>query len=144
MALVLVGGFFGAATREAVEQALPTPASAFPAATFLINLSGSFVLGLLLDALVRAGDDANWRRRTRLLAGTGFCGAFTTYSTFAVEAVQLGRADHLTTAAIYVAATVVGGLVAATAGILTGAATVRQRQAAPLPVDPDVDEEQDQ
>ncbi|HET9690947.1 MAG TPA: CrcB family protein, partial [Acidimicrobiales bacterium] len=84
MALVVVGGFAGAGGREAVEQALPPSPGAFPVATFAINLAGAFVLGALLEALVRAGDDTGWRRRARLVAGTGFCGAFTTYSTLAV------------------------------------------------------------
>lgn len=141
MAMVLAGGFFGAAAREAVEQALPTARGAFPVATFAINLTGAFILGALLEALVRAGDDAGWRRRARLAAGTGFCGAFTTYSTFAVETVQLGRADQPGTAVLYALVTVVGGLVAVTAGLATAAAGHRRRLAR-LPDDPDVDVEE--
>lgn len=141
MVLVVAGGFVGAAAREAVEQALPSASGGFPAATFLINLAGAYILGALLEGLVRAGDDSGWRRRARLYAGTGACGAFTTYSTFAVEAVQLGRGGHAATAAVYVVATVVGGLVAATAGIAGASALTRGRRHAALPVDPDIDPE---
>lgn len=141
MAIVVVGGFFGAAAREAVEQALPTAPGGFPAATFAINLAGAFVLGALLEALVRAGDDTGWRRQARLVAGTGFCGAFTTYSTFAVETVQLTRADHPGTAALYAITTVIGGLLTVTAGIAV-AAGHHQRRTDRLPVDPDVDTEE--
>lgn len=168
MLTVACGGVFGAAARDAVEQALPTPRNGFPLATMLVNLVGAFLLGVLLEALVRAGADSGWRRRARLLAGTGFIGAFTTYSTFAVEADLLVRAGRGAVAAGYVLATVVGGLVAAVAGIVVssrpGLGRVGQRRRggrlprvgespAPyqarggepgdpaLPVDPDVDEE---
>ncbi|MGH9068173.1 MAG: fluoride efflux transporter FluC [Acidimicrobiales bacterium] len=140
MALVLAGGFFGAAGREAVEQALPTVAGSFPSATLAINLAGAFALGLVLEVLLRAGGPAAWPRRARLCAGTGFLGAFTTYSTFAVQAAQLGRAGHVGTAAAYVVATVAGGLLAVAAGIFVAGGTARRGRSG-LPVDPDVDPE---
>lgn len=120
VALVVAGGVPGAAAREALNQALPATRTGFPAGTFLINLSGAFVLGLLLEALVRSGPDSGWRRQVRLLGGTGFCGAFTTYSTLAVESVQLARHGAWWMSAGYVAASGVGGLVAVAAGILAG------------------------
>ena len=135
---VMCGGVAGAAAREAIEQALPAAHHGFPAATFLINLAGAFILGVLLEALVRSGDDAGWRRRARLIGGTGFCGAFTTYSTFAVETVQLARHGAWSTAGAYLVASVVGGLVLAGLGIMAGAAHARWSTAA-LPVDPDVE-----
>jgi fluoride exporter len=139
-ALVLIGGTFGAAAREAVEQAIHPAGSGFPTATFLINMAGALCLGTLLEALVRSGRDVGWRRHARLLGGTGFCGAFTTYSTFAVETVQLFRADHPGIAVIYVAATILGGLVATTTGIAAAAGFQRRHQDQ-LPIDPDVDRE---
>ncbi len=136
-ALVAVGGFFGAAAREAVEQTLPTPAGSLPVATLAINCSGAYLLGLLLAVLLK-GAQSPARRRLQMLVGTGFLGAFTTYSTFAVEADLLVRANRLGTAALYVAVTAVGGLIAALAGIASAALPARPRPVA-LPLDPDVD-----
>jgi CrcB protein len=71
--LVALGAALGAPARFAVAQALPGLR-----ATLLVNVVGSALLGLLLHA---SGD-------TRALVGVGFCGAFTTYSAFAVEVAQ--------------------------------------------------------
>jgi CrcB protein len=136
-AFVALGGVAGAAARDAIEQAMP-PGAGFPVATLLVNLSGALLLGVLLEALVRAGDDTGWRRRLRLLAGTGFMGAYTTYSTFAVEAVQLGRHGRGGTAVAYVVVTVIGGLLATGTGVLAAGAVGGQRRRGLLPdADPD-------
>lgn len=116
VAVVLVGGAFGTLARFGLFKTLPAPAG-FPMATFVTNLSGAFLLGILLEALVRRGADAGRLRLIRLGAGTGFMGAFTTYSTFALEAIDLGSADRLLMAAAYVAASIVGGIVLSCAGI---------------------------
>lgn len=137
---VTVGGMLGAATRDLIEQALPTPSGSFPLATFVINLGGAFLLGMLLEALVRGGDDKGWRRSTRLTAGTGFLGAFTTYSTFAVEADLLAQRGHTGIAELYAVATVAGGLVMVTAGIAFAAGGHHLRQPR-LPIDPDLEDE---
>jgi CrcB protein len=125
---VFAGGVVGTALRYQVENLLPHDASGWPWATFLINLSGAFLLGGLLEALARLGDDAGWRQRARLCAGTGGCGAFTTYSTFALEVVALGRNGHVGTAIGYGALSVVGGIVTAWLGMVV-AAGVPRRQA---------------
>ena len=77
------------------ETLLPFEGAGWPWATFMINLAGAFILGALLEGLARSGGDTGWRQRVRLFAGTGFCGAFTTYSTLALEVSLLGqgRAD---------------------------------------------------
>lgn len=126
LAWVFAGGIVGTALRYSVEVVLPHDGAAWPWATFVINLVGAFVLGALLEALVRLGDDSGWRLRARLCAGTGGCGAFTTYSTLALEAVTLGRYGHLGTAIAYGVVSVVGGIVAAWLGIVV-AASVRRR-----------------
>lgn len=150
IALVVVGGCFGAAAREAVEQALPVH-DGFPTATLLINVGGALCLGLLLETLLRTRRPHHAAKRhgehprrlaLRLIGGTGFMGGFTTYSTFAVESALLVRAGHSATAALYVVATVAGGLVACVVGI-TAAAGLHGRIEL-LPVDPDVDEEDDE
>ncbi|MEH7098138.1 fluoride efflux transporter CrcB [Neobacillus vireti] len=80
--LVAVGGFFGAMSRFGLSNLIkgrhPTT---FPLATLIINLLGSFLLGFLFGA--------NVGRSWSLLVGTGFMGAFTTFSTFKLENVQL-------------------------------------------------------
>jgi CrcB protein len=69
------------------------------------------------------GRDAGWRRRARLLIGTGLCGAFTTYSALAVETDLLVRDHRAALAAGYLAATVLTGLAATAAGLLAAGRT---------------------
>ncbi|MGO4227450.1 CrcB family protein [Arthrobacter sp. YAF34] len=131
--VVVTGGVFGALARYGLSRVLPAPAG-WPAPTLIINLTGAFLLGFLLEALVRRGPDAGRLRVVRLLAGTGFMGAFTTYSTLALETNTLLGAGRTTDALIYVAATLVGGAIATVAGIRAAAGhhtrrTVRRRDA---------------
>lgn len=116
-AWVLAGGFVGTGLRWAIETALPTAAGGWPWATYLINLSGAFVLGVLLETLARAGADVGWRQRLRLFGGTGLCGAFTTYSALALEVSLLGRHGVPWVGIAYGLSTVMLGFVAAWAGI---------------------------
>lgn len=127
LAWVFAGGVVGTALRYYVEILLPHDAAGWPWATFLINLGGAFVLGGLLEALARLGDDSGWRLRARLCAGTGGCGAFTTYSTFALEVVLLGRHGYVGTAIGYGVISVVGGVVTAWLGIVVAAGVHRRR-----------------
>ena len=120
LALVALGGLLGASAREAINQGLPTHPGSFPVATFVINVSGAFLLGLLLEALARTGPDTGWWRAARLAAGPGFLGAFTTYSTLAIESDLLVRGHHVATAAAYVLASVAAGPIAAAAGYRLG------------------------
>lgn len=117
MAVVAIGGALGAAARYGVNQAVPTAEGGFPWATFWINISGSLVLGLFLVlVLERLGP-------TRYLGpffGSGFVGAFTTFSTFSVETDLLIKDGHAMTAVAYVASTLVVGLSCAWLGIIIG------------------------
>jgi CrcB protein len=118
---VFAGGAVGTAFRQALETLLPSDGAHWPWATFLINLSGAFLLGVLLEGLVRAGDHSRLRQRIRLSCGTGGCGAFTTYSTLALEVSLLSKNAHLATAIGYGLASVVAGVVAAWLGIILAA-----------------------
>lgn len=133
--VVVAGGIVGALARYGLSTVLPSPGG-WPLPTLVINLAGAFLLGVLLEALVRRGPDAGRLRIVRLLAGTGFMGAFTTYSTLALEANNLLGAGRTSDALVYLAATLIGGAVATVAGIRSAAAqhsrfTARRRQSAP-------------
>ncbi|MDP5226789.1 CrcB family protein [Arthrobacter sp. YJM1] len=116
IAWVFGGGVFGALARYGLGLAIPA-VGGWPLATVVINVVGAFLLGLLLDSLARRGPDVGWARRFRLLGGTGFLGAFTTYSTFAVDAVHLLSAGRAMEALGYVAATLLLGGAATALGI---------------------------
>ena len=115
---MVAGGTLGTLARYWLESAIPGP-DGWPLPTLLINLAGAFLLGVLLEALLRRGADQGTRRTVRLAAGTGFLGAFTTYSTLAIEAVQLADGHRLAGAVVYAVLSLLGGALTATAGIWT-------------------------
>jgi CrcB protein len=117
LAVVLVGGAVGTAAREGLVLALPSLGAI---AILLINLVGAFVLGLLLESLVRRGPDEGWRRLGRLGLGTGFCGGFTTYSTLAVGTADLLRSGATGLAIAGAVGSVLLGALAAWVGVLVG------------------------
>ena len=113
--MVAVAGAVGAVARYGVGSAVGV--RSFPWATLGINVAGSFLLGLLLQAAPgRLGDDV------RLALAVGFLGAFTTFSTFGYETVAMLRDGRAGAAALYVGASVVLGLGAAAVGYAVGAA----------------------
>ena len=116
MLWVFFGGLLGAPARYLVEEALGD-GGGFPLATFVVNVVGALALGLLLESLVLAGAETSMRRRVRLGLGTGFLGAFTTYSSFAVEIELLADGGRLPLAAAYAAASLSAGLAAVALGI---------------------------
>ncbi len=116
MVLVFAGGVLGAPARYFAEANLPGAENGFPVSTFVVNVVGAFALGLLLESLVLAGPDAGLRKRARLCFGTGFLGAFTTYSSFAVEIDLLNRTDRIGIAAAYAVSSLLVGLLAVALG----------------------------
>ena len=111
---VASGGALGTLARYGADRALPVGTVAFPWSTFLVNVIGSFVLGVILTLVVERWSPT---RFVRPFAAIGFCGGFTTFSTFAVEIVQRGQHGHLSIAVAYLSASLVVGLAAAVAGI---------------------------
>lgn len=120
LAVVAGGGVVGTAAREALSLAVH-PVGGLPLGILLINVAGAFVLGLLLEALLRRGPDTGARLLVRLAAGTGFCGGFTTYSTFALGSAELLRHGATGLALAYAIGSVLLGALASWAGIAIGA-----------------------
>lgn len=120
------GGVLGAESRYAISLALPTTAGGMPWGTFSINVSGSAALGLVLIVLT---ERLAHRPLLRTTVATGIIGAYTTFSTFAVEAVLLVRGGHAGAAALYLLLSVVCGLLAAWAGMAAGRLVLRNGRA---------------
>ncbi|MFI0808998.1 fluoride efflux transporter CrcB [Streptomyces echinatus] len=111
--LVVAGAVIGAPLRYLTDRAVQARHdSVFPWGTYVVNVSGCLVLGLLTGA-VSAGAAGP---QLRLLLGTGLCGALTTYSTFSYETLRLSESGSGIYAAVNVVASVVAGLAAAFAG----------------------------
>lgn len=112
--LVAVGGFCGAICRFGISNwTKKYIGSKFPYGTLFVNLVGSFLLGLIV------GSHAN--NTLYLLFGTGFMGAFTTFSTFKLESLQLGVHKDRTILYIYLGISYTLGILLAFAGYAVGA-----------------------
>lgn len=109
-----LGGALGSLARYGAYRLWPQVPGGWPAATFTVNLLGSFAIGLLYMYVAARGASAD---NARLFWMTGVLGGFTTYSAFALESALLGVSVN---AVMYVAVTVVSCLLAAIAGMKTG------------------------
>jgi len=111
--LVLLGGAVGAPLRYLADLAVQSRHdSVFPWGTFVVNVAGSLVLGLVAG-LAYAGSAPGW---VLTLVGTGFCGALTTYSTFGYETVRLVQDGARWTAMANALGSLAAGLAACAAG----------------------------
>ena len=109
---VFIGGGVGSMMRYLVGKCLSTSASGFPWGTFTVNVVGCFLIGLLTAWIARQSLSAD----IRLLLVVGFCGGFTTFSTFSNEALALMRSGETVLFALYLAGCIVAGLLAVWAG----------------------------
>jgi fluoride exporter len=117
IAAIVTGGAIGTLARAGLAEALPPGPGEWPWATFLVNLAGAFILGWLLTRLAeRTAPSRHWR----FFAGTGFCGALTTFSTFQIETFQLARTGHEWLAVGYATGSIAAGMAVAVAGVLLG------------------------
>jgi CrcB protein len=104
-----LGGALGSVVRYAIG--LNVDQSHFPWATLVINVSGAFVLGLFLTLSL-----GHLSVAVITPIAVGVLGGYTTFSTFAWEGFTMGRSGRPGTAFVYIAVSVVGGLLAAWAG----------------------------
>lgn len=96
--LVFLGGGVGSLCRYAIGLWMQPWQERYPAATLLANGLACLILGLVLGLHVAHGLPARWR----LLLGTGFCGGFSTFSTFTAETWQLGQSGQYAAALVNV------------------------------------------
>jgi fluoride exporter len=119
--LAALGGAVGALARWGVAEAVG-PAGGWPWATLLVNLTGCFLLGVLLGVVGRRSPEPSW---VRPFLGVGVLGGYTTYSAFAVEVAELVDDGAPALAAGYVLASVLGGVLAVAGGALCAGRTAR-------------------
>ncbi len=114
---LIVGGSFGTLARftvvKAVQSRLPT---LFPWGTMIVNLSGSFIIGFLFILF----EESFISRDFRALMMIGFLGAYTTFSTFSLETLNLMRDGEMTAAAGNILLTNFLGITCAFLGLLAG------------------------
>jgi CrcB protein len=106
---IFAGGFAGAVARAALAEWLPHDAGRWPWSTFLVNVTGAFLLGYFTTRLQERLPLSAYRRP---LLGTGFCGALTTFSTMQVELLAMLDAGRIGLALAYAAASVAAGFLA--------------------------------
>jgi fluoride exporter len=119
---IFLGGTAGALLRVWLGVTFASPADSWPWSIFAINVSGCFALGYLATRLQERLPQSTYRRP---LLGTGFCGAYTTFSTVQVEIVAMLDRGSYGLAAGYAAASIVAGYLA----IATATAVVRRVRA---------------
>lgn len=101
---IFVGGGLGSLARWGFGKWLGNHASGFPMGTFAANIAACIVLGLLTGLLLTR---SNWPRSIQLGAMTGFCGGFSTFSTFSGESFTLFENGKLGIALLYIAASLI-------------------------------------
>ena len=113
--MIGIGGSLGAAARYLLGNLIrkgTQKIDPFPIGTWIINITGSFILGVLAQFhLTNQISDWLW-----YFAGVGFCGAYTTFSTFGNETITLIQANKLKLAAIYVVTSIIFGVISAMIG----------------------------
>lgn len=112
--IVALGSALGGVSRYLLSDCVRRPfPTAFPLGTLVVNLAGCFVMGLLAGLLAhtRALSEARW-----LLLAVGFCGSFTTFSTFAADNLRLLSEKSLPLFLLNLGLSVAGGLLAAWLG----------------------------
>lgn len=135
VAAIAAGGALGTLARYGVERTLAVSGHSFPWPTFVVNVAGSFLLGVIITLVVERWPPT---RFVRPFAAIGFCGGFTTFSTMVVEAALRGQHGQIALAGGYLAASLVAGVAAAILGMATARGRF-VRRGEPIPDPDDVD-----
>lgn len=118
VAAIAVGGALGALARYGLDRLIEHHLfTVFPWSTFTINVTGCMLAGVVIGALVDRHHSPEW---LRLGAIMGFLGAYTTFSTFAHEALDLGEGGHVSLAIVYSLGSVLVGVAAVAIGLGVG------------------------
>ncbi|MGI6243404.1 MAG: fluoride efflux transporter CrcB [Prevotella sp.] len=116
--IVSVGSFFGGGSRFLVSRLIQAvTVAAFPFGTFLVNILGCLLIGFFSGLPTTETVVDGWMSPSaRLLLTMGFCGGFTTFSTFMNESILLVRDTQIVSVALYLSASLVLGFLAVLAG----------------------------
>jgi len=116
--LVFLGAGLGGVLRQILNLAIPRAlGEGFPWATFVINVTGSFVMGLTIGWLAWRAEAAS-TRNIQLFVATGVLGGYTTFSTFSLDAIKLIEREQIGLAALYVGGSVILGIASLWAALM--------------------------
>jgi len=111
--IVGAGSFVGGALRYLISQYMKPASAGFPFGTFCVNILGCFLIGLFYGLFARySSNSSDWC----LLLTTGFCGGFTTFSTFCNESMTMVQNGNWGTMVIYIGGSVLLGILAVLLG----------------------------
>jgi CrcB protein len=113
---IAVAGALGAVARYGLDELIGRRTGAFPWGIFVVNITGAFLIGLMVEAL-EPRFEGSW---VRAAVVTGFLGAYTTFSTFSLDTYRLLDAGHTGQAAANAFGTLAAGLVAVWLGLKVG------------------------
>lgn len=111
--VVGIGGFIGAVCRYLIGLISVNESCVFPVKTFVINILGSLLIGIIAALVVR---NHSLNPRIVLFLKTGICGGFTTFSSFALETNDLMKNGNMGVAGLYAILSIVLGVIAVFAG----------------------------
>lgn len=109
--LLFLAGGLGTVLRFAISKIWFFNVANFPTGTFIVNVLGCFIIGVIAAWAIKSNNS-----QLRLILATGFCGGFTTFSAFSLEALTLLKNNNFTLAIIYITLSIVFGLLATAIG----------------------------
>lgn len=125
---VAIGGVIGASARWGLSEVIATPRDQWPLPTFIINLTGAFILGLVIEFATAYAPDpgaSTFARRLRPFVVTGILGGYTTFSTYMVEAHGLVLEGRSAMAGLYIFGSMIAGVLCVVIGMGLGKALFR-------------------